>query len=121
MPPLVPIALLGAGIVGAWAYILWVARRTAPAQVLAAFESVRKHLKEQAREITEVQEQMLALRGSWRVQAEELEKYLDSIDSRARRFSATASNAKRRAAENGPQEDQDPETALAQLRTRAGL
>ncbi len=112
---------LGVLIVGVLTFSLYVARRTAPAQVLKAFDNVRKHLKEQAGEIAQVQEQMLALRGSWRVQTEEIEKYLDSIDSRARRVSATNSNARRRAAQNGPEEELDQESQLAALRARAGV
>ncbi len=120
--PTLPDAVLLALIVGAFAFCTYTTSRTAPTQVLKGFGSVKEHLKEQAQRVATCEEEMLALRGSWRVQTQEIEAYLESIDSRARRVSATESNARRKKPNDADQPVAlDTEGMLIQARRSAGL
>jgi len=100
---------------------IWV--RSAPKRLVAecqqAQECAAKAEHAAARAVVEV----TALRASWLTQQQEMEKYLDSIDSRARRISAVKSQERKRD-ERETEEDgtvNDPEGMLATLRREAGL
>lgn len=127
------LALLGL-IVAAFAVLLVRIERASPARLLASHretvEAVRKvsqdagdSIRNLSQEVQAGSDQIDALRSSWRVHLEEIEKFLDSIDTRSRRISATESNAKRRERnENGETEVvTDPETLAAGFRARAGI
>lgn len=64
-----------------------------------------------------------SVRAAWLVQQQDIEKYLDSIDSRAHRISAVESQ-KKKAREREEQESpdgSDPDALLATLRAEQGL
>lgn len=100
---------------------IWV--RSAPARLLAECEAAQRSAAIARAEAKDAKDETERLRGAWHTTTQDLEKYLDSIDSRARRLSATRSAEERetRRANQRDEDGADPEAVIAMLRAEHGL
>jgi len=121
--------LIGATIAASVAAVLaicvsatiWV--RSAPKRLVAECRDAQECAAKAETAANRATAEVASVRAAWLVQQQDLEKYLDSIDSRAHRISAAASQ-KKKAQEREEQEQpdgNDPDAYLAQLRAEAGL
>lgn len=100
---------------------VWV--RSTPAHVLAECRSAQESAAKAEQLARAANAEAERLRGAWHTTTQDLEKYLDSIDSRARRLSAARSAEERgeRRGNQGGDGSLDVEALTAALRNEAGI
>ncbi len=97
-------------------------RRSTPARLLFVCQEAQERAAKAEGDVARLRQQVEDLKGSWHTTQENLEKYLDSIDSRARRLSATRSQEERQAkAQQQGDGATDVESLLAALRADQGI
>lgn len=100
---------------------IWI--RSAPKRLVAECREAQECAERAEKAASRATVEVASVRGAWLVQQQDIEKYLDSIDSRAHRISAVESQKKKareREEQNAP-EDGDPEALMAALRADQGI
>ncbi len=100
---------------------IWV--RSAPKRLVAECRDAQDSAARAVTAADRATAEVASVRAAWLVQQQDLEKYLDSIDSRAHRISAVQSQKKKaqEREEREQPENNDPDALLAILRAEAGL
>jgi hypothetical protein len=111
-----------AALLAIWAAAtIWV--RSTPQRLVAECKAAQESAAKAETLAGKLVVEIASLRSAWLVQQQDIEKYLESIDSRARRVSAVKSQEKRREAGEAEEDGAptDPEGLIAVIRAQSGF